>query len=109
MTAKATRRYRPILEAMNGGMHIPGFAAGGPVSAANSSGAPLAPSFHVTVINQTSTPVSARVEEAQGKGPGRHMNVILSDQVGHALTQKGGGASRALRGHYGVGPKGTVR
>lgn len=42
ITAKATRRYRPLLQAMNDGLEIPGFATGLIPSAPAGAGAPAA-------------------------------------------------------------------
>lgn len=41
MTAQATQRYRPLLDAMNAGALIPGFASGGLPLPANSASAPV--------------------------------------------------------------------
>ena len=41
MTGDATRRYRPVLERMNAGGDIPGYARGGMIGAARSGGAGL--------------------------------------------------------------------
>jgi hypothetical protein len=78
VTAKATRQYRPLLQAMNDGVEIPGLASGGsigmqsaqPLSGASASGPPTAlvrilpsPLFKTVVEEQTHGIVVEAVED----------------------------------------------
>ena len=78
VTAKATRQYRPLLQAMNDGVEIPGLASGGsigmqsaqPLSGASASSQPTAlvrilpsPLFKTVVEEQTHGIVVEAVED----------------------------------------------
>ncbi|MEL7113976.1 MAG: phage tail length tape measure family protein [Pseudomonadota bacterium] len=110
MTAKATRRYRHVLEAMNADAPIAGFAAGGAVgSSGPTNGTVPATTVNFTIENHSSTPVKGRVEETASAGPGRSFKLVLADSVGDALATPGGKAKRTLKGRFGVREQGTVR
>lgn len=113
--APATRRIGVgALEAIRAG-RMSGYASGGLVagraapayggSMGGASGVTFAP--RIFVENQSSTPVTGEVEETTGPGGQRSFKLVLADQVGEALTQRGGGARKVLRSH-GVRPP-TVR
>jgi hypothetical protein len=73
------------------------------------SGNPVVFSPQINVENNSSTPVDAEIkEESDGKG-GRNYRMVLSDQVGVALSTPGGGARRTLRNGFNVKQRGTLR
>jgi len=95
-TAKATSKYRPMLEAMNAGT-LPRFAQGGIVGAAPAN-VPFAPvNVSWTIENNSSTPIQGQVEEQSDGRGGRKFKMVLSDQVASALNYSGGAADKALR------------
>lgn len=120
--AAAAAKNAPLLEAINAGVDIadrlPKMAAGGwagapppPPPPAN-IGAPMgavAFSPRISVENHGSQPLDARMEEIPGEGGQRAYRLVLSDQVGAALTQPGGDAPRTLRNAFGVRRTGTRR
>ncbi|UWQ27271.1 hypothetical protein [Leisingera sp. M523] len=85
ITAKATRRYRPILQAMNDGVEIPGFASGivpgaaasAPPSAAAGQARPamtvrLLPSpMFEAVVEERASEISVEVVRDYDQGPAR--------------------------------------
>lgn len=96
MTARAAQQYRPILEAMNAGAPIPGFAAGGAVGggAAPGSNVLFAPVF----IDRTSGGVQMRqVEDQTGPGGARQPAFEFSDVVANAMNKRGGAAQQQLQ------------
>ena len=108
MNARATRRYGPLLDAMNGDAVIPGFSSGGTIGGGSTAPAAFG-GVNISIENHGSTPITGNIEERpDGKG-GRKFALVLADQVGTALTTKGGGAKRALEQGYGVRPRGSRR
>jgi len=72
-------------------------------------GQPVVFSPQINVQNNSSTPVDAEIqEESDGKG-GRSYRLVLADQVGVAISTKGGGARKALQNGYNIRQKGTRR
>ncbi|WP_264213221.1 hypothetical protein [Leisingera thetidis] len=86
ITAKATRRYRPLLQAMNDGVEIPGFAGG--FLPASATGASLAAAqggqgtSHVTlrilpspmfeaVVDERATEIGVDLIQDYDRGPAR--------------------------------------
>lgn len=107
MNARATARNRHVLEAMNAGAEIQGFAKGGAIGGGASSGGGA--NVQISVDNQGSTPVRGQVEERPDGAGGRKYTLVLADQVGAALGTRGGGAKRTLRQQYGVTQRGSKR
>lgn len=125
-------RHRPILEAMNRGRALPGYAGGGwvgspPARLANDDvvwmasagrgvggagsargGATAAPVIQQTIVNQTSTASVTTREESDGKG-GRRQVVLIEEAVGNALTRPRSASQKALRTAYGLQPRVTRR
>ncbi len=69
--AKATRKYRPLLQAMNDGVEIPGLATGGEIGASNARGTvygatPSAGPAHAVVRVVPSPLFKTMVEETSG-------------------------------------------
>ena len=105
VNARATHRYRHLLEAINSGAILPGYAAGGMIGAAPMPlpmgyGGPL-----VVFEDHTSGRVAIEEREETGSDGRRRARVVLADAVGDALTMPGGGARRALTQTYGVQPR----
>jgi len=91
----------------NGGVvsSIPfSFGGHGERSSANNNSAPS-----IQILNQTSTPITGQVEETSDDHGRRQYRLTLSDEMAAAAEQKGGGFGRAMRGRYGLKPKGIVR
>ncbi|MEM6726868.1 MAG: phage tail tape measure C-terminal domain-containing protein [Pseudomonadota bacterium] len=78
-------------------------------AAAGSAGQHVTFAPRIEVINQSSAQISAEMEEVPDGQGGRKFRLVLADEVGRALTQKGGGARRALSRDFGVTPRGTQR
>ncbi len=113
VNAAATKKHRGLLELINAGNDIPGFAAGGLVAPAYMRGqgasgavsqAPL-----IVIENQSSTPVHGEVEESVDSSGRRSHKLVLADAVGDAMTTAGGGADRVLKRKYGLRPGGALR
>lgn len=114
MTARATAANRPVLEAMNAGMSlpgmIPGFAGGGPIVSPGAMGAPFVDARPIINIeNRSGTPITARSEETIDSSGRRTTRLILADAVGDAMTARGGGARKVLQQGYGLRPQGAKR
>ena len=117
VNARATRQYRPFLEAINGGSLIRGLATGGYVvpppldrGGVQPLAAPQVMSAPTIIFNDKSSGVvvepAGETTDAQGN---RQFLFELSDRVGDAMQLPGGGARRALRNAYGLKPKGRLR
>ncbi|MBP1852682.1 phage tail tip lysozyme [Rhizobium halophytocola] len=61
----------------------------------------------IAINNYAQADVQA--EETTDERGGRQISFVISDQVGSALSKKGGGARNVLEKSYGVKPRGTVR
>ncbi len=114
VNAAATKKHRGLLELINAGNNIPGYAAGGYVApgymsnrgAANSgfAGAP-----QIIIENQSSTPITGEIEETVDASGRRSSKLVLADAVGDALTTRGGGANRVMKNRYGLRQQGALR
>lgn len=102
VNARATARNRVLLEAINSGGRVTGFADGGMVGGVRSS-VPMGGGQRpmVNIINQSSEPI----REEQGSGPDAEGTVTLI--VGRAMNQ--GRFDRQQRNRYGLAPKVTPR
>lgn len=97
MTGRATKRYRPVLERMNAGADIPGFANGGLIGAARGAGSGSfggARSAPVINVNLHSATGNAEIERMVAQGvqtgltlhdrevlPGRVKDVMRNQRV----------------------------
>jgi hypothetical protein len=90
MTGRATKRYRPVLERMNAGADIPGFANGGLIGAAragggrsgNSQGAGAAPTIHINLHSATgNAEIERMVSQGVQTGLSLHDREILPGRV----------------------------
>lgn len=99
--AKATRKYRPLLQAMNDGVEIPGLASGGEIGggsgtgAASGSGSGSATS-HAVVRILPSPLFQTMVEETSG-------NIVVQGIEQYDQTRAPETARRALNDPYGAG------
>lgn len=109
MNARATGKHRGLLEFLNGGGSLPGFAAGGAIGGGSSGGGFGAPTFNVAIDNRGSTPVQGDIKQENDGAGGRRFKLILADQVGNALTLPGGGARKAMGNTFGLKQKGSLR
>ncbi|MFG5381049.1 phage tail length tape measure family protein [Yoonia sp. R2-816] len=108
MNARATRRYGPLLDAMNGDAVVPGFARGGAIGG-NPAPQHMFGGVSISIENRGSTPIRGEIEEQPDGSGGRKFALVLADEVGAALTTKGGGARRTLQQTYGVRQRGSRR
>ncbi|WP_339636164.1 phage tail length tape measure family protein [uncultured Sulfitobacter sp.] len=107
VNARATAKNRTLLEMINAGADIPGFATGGMIGgAANSGSAPAQPVIYFE--NHSSARIERTEQGYEGKA-GRGTKYVLADAVGDAMTQPGGGANRTLKNTFGVGKKRALR
>ncbi|WP_305970451.1 MULTISPECIES: phage tail length tape measure family protein [unclassified Mameliella] len=92
VNAKATQKHRPLLEAINAGAPIPGFAEGGAHGGGSYSPAPVEVQFEL--IDQTERGLKIVRQE---RGDGRQPAFVASDMVDEAMNLPGGKARRSLR------------
>lgn len=93
VNAEATAKYRPLLEAINSGAPLPGFAQGGAISGGG-DWSMAAPVFQF--IDQ-SRGVDVETREQRTPEGGRLFQFVINDQVADAMTRPGSSANRALR------------
>ncbi|BBU57384.1 hypothetical protein KU6B_36490 [Mameliella alba] len=95
VNAEGTQRHRPLLEAINAGAPIPGFASGG----AHGGGSYAAPAPRVSLNLYDQTSRGIRLEQVEETGPdgSRQTAFVASDMVNDAMNLPGGKARRSLR------------
>lgn len=93
VNAEATAKFRPLLEAINSGAPLPGFAEGGAISGGG-GWSMAAPVFQF--IDQ-SRGVEVETREERTPEGGRLFKFVIADQVADAMTRPGSSANRALR------------
>lgn len=94
VNAAATQKHRALLEAINSGAPIPGFAAGGyhgtgPAAAGQQT-------LNLQLVDQTNRGI--KVEQEEQSDPSRLPRFIASDMVSDAMTTRGGKARRTMQG-----------
>ncbi len=94
VNAEATAKYRPLLEAINSGAPLPGFAQGGAISSGG-GWSMAAPVFQF--IDQSGRGVDVETREQRTPEGGRLFQFVINDQVADAMTRPGSSANRALR------------
>lgn len=109
VNAEATRKNRGLLELINAGAAIPGYATGGAVGRAPAAPANADMRPQIVIENHSSARVTGRIEESVDSGGRRKSRLVLADAVGQAMTTPGGGARRTLRRTYGLQPRGALR
>lgn len=94
VNARATQKHRALLEAINAGAAIPGFAAGG--YHGTGSSAPGQMALNLQLVDQTSRGIN--VEQEEQSDPSRLPRFIASDMVSDAMTTRGGKARKTMQG-----------
>lgn len=107
MNAQATAKHRHLLELLNSGGSLPGYASGGAIGGGGPQA--LAPVINILPINNSSRPLDMNVEESTGPRGQRQQRLVISDAVADGLSVKGGGADRTLRSGYGLRRQGVAR
>lgn len=109
VNAKATAKNRTLLEMINAGADILGFANGGQIGGPSGgfSGIDMRP--QITIENHSSAPITQTRQESVDSQGRRSTKLVLADAVGDAMTQSGGGAKRVLSNRYGLRQKGALR
>ncbi len=108
VNADATAKYRPLLEAINAGAPLPGFANGGGVGGAAAPAQAAGP-MKVQFVDATDRGLSKRrISDGIGPNGQRFPRYELADMMGGAAQVRGGGFSKLLRAR-GLGEKGTLR
>lgn len=105
MNAKATKKYRHLLELMNAG-GLPKFAKGGAIGGTSGS---FAPQLNIMPMNNSSVPLDMAVEETTDSRGQRAYQLVLSDAVATGISARGGKAQRTMRSQFGVRKKGIAR
>jgi hypothetical protein len=101
MNAEATQKNRALLEAMNAGAALPGFARGGAVD--GGAGGWRAPTAKIELLPQTRTPIAIEQGEERSSPDGtRIQRFILSDAVAEGINARGGRARETLAGQFGL-------
>lgn len=107
VNAKATQQHRALLEAINAGAPIPGFAAGG----LHGGGTPILQPTVITqqFINETAANLRMSREERTQPDGSRLERFVIAEAVSEGLTTRGGAARRTLQQAFGVQPKRLMR
>ncbi len=100
VNAQATARHRALLEAINSGAPLPGFADGGfnGVSQLGPTGG-----LKIQLIDQ-SRGVDVRAQEVPDQDGGRRLEVLIDERVGASISKKGSAARRAMETGFGLAP-----
>ncbi|WP_457650933.1 phage tail length tape measure family protein [Profundibacter sp.] len=114
VNAAATKKHRGLLELINSGNDIPGYAAGGLVAPAYMRGqggasGGMAPAPLIVIENNSSAAITGETEESVDSSGRRSSRLVLADAVGDAMTTAGGGADRVLKRKYGLRPGAALR
>jgi hypothetical protein len=107
VNAAATAKNRALLERINAGADIPGFAKGGAIGGSSFTSGDNRPQIYIQ--NNSSAPITETREDGVDSKGRRRTKFVLADAVGDALTQPGGGARRTLRNRFNVKQRGTLR
>ncbi|MEQ5870249.1 phage tail length tape measure family protein [Sagittula sp. NFXS13] len=105
VNSDATAKHRALLEAINSGAPMPGFASGGATGGGNYP----AQALHVELVDGTNRGITATRREDRIDSAGRrYPRFEISDVVGQGLSTPGGGAAALLKSK-GLGPMGPKR
>jgi len=115
VSAAATARHRGLLEAINAGADVPGYASGGYVGGAGVSaprvaagtigrydGPAPAPIFQTVIENHTAAQIETRQED-DGRG-GKRQVVVIAEAVGRAIAAPRSATQRAMSTAFGLKP-----
>lgn len=109
VNAKATAKNRTLLEMINAGADIPGFANGGQIGGPSGGFGGIDMRPQITIENHSSASITQTRQENVDSQGRRSTKLVLADAVGDAMTQSGGGAKRVLSNRYGLRQKGALR
>ena len=109
VNAKATAKNRTLLEMINAGAEIPGFANGGQIGGASGGFGGIDMRPQITIENHSSASITQTRQESVDSQGRRSTKLVLADAVGDAMAQSGGGAKRVLSNRYGLRQKGALR
>jgi len=109
VNAKATAKNRTLLEMINAGADIPGFANGGQIGGTSGGFGGIDMRPQITIENHSSASITQTRQESVDSQGRRSTKLVLADAVGDAMTQSGGGAKRVLSNRYGLRQKGALR
>jgi len=109
VNAKATAKNRTLLEMINAGADIPGFANGGQIGGPSGGFGGIDMRPQITIENHSSASITQTRQESVDSQGRRSTKLVLADAVGDAMTQSGGGAKRVLSNRYGLRQKGALR
>ncbi|WP_386173131.1 phage tail length tape measure family protein [Sulfitobacter sp. R86518] len=109
VNAKATAKNRTLLELINAGADIPGFANGGQIGGTSGGFGGIDMRPQITIENHSSAPITQTRQESVDSQGRRSTKLVLADAVGDAMTQSGGGAKRVLSNRFGLRQKGALR
>lgn len=101
VNAKATDRWRPILEAMNDNRLSPGNVGGSniqPIRPVQRSDAPL----RIVIEDHTKDGVQVRSAEQDQNGD---LRIVLDQAVSDLVNDRGSKTNRTLRGNFNLAPK----
>lgn len=104
MNAKATAKHRHLLEALNAGGSLPGFANGGAIGGDVAS---IAPQINIMPMNNSSVPLHMDVQEETGPRGQKRQKLVISDAVAMGLS--GGAAKKVMRDQFGARQRGIGR
>jgi hypothetical protein len=103
MNAKATAKNRQLLEVLNAGGSLPGFANGGAIGGGSGS---MAPQINIMPMNDTGRPLQMDVEEDTGPRGERQQKLVISEVVASGLQ---GAPARRAMGAFGAKQQGIGR
>jgi hypothetical protein len=106
MNAKATAKNRHLLEVLNAGGSLPGFASGGAINGSQSSGGSV---INILPMNNSSVPLNMDVEETTDVRGQRTQALVFSDVTGSSLSVRGGKAERVMQSKFGARKQGIGR
>jgi hypothetical protein len=106
MNAKATAKNRHLLEVLNAGGSLPGFANGGAINGSQSGGASV---INILPMNNSSVPLNMEVEETTDARGQRTQSLVISDATGSGLSVRGGKAERVMQSKFGARKQGIGR
>ncbi len=113
MNGAATQRHRHLLEAMNSGADIPGFASGGIIAPSYVRGPAAMPAANsgstIIIENHSSAQITGTAQDSTDSSGRRTTRFVMADAVGDAMTTRGGGAQKTLRNGYGLQKVGAKR
>lgn len=106
MNAQATAKNRHLLEVLNAGGSLPGFASGGAINGSQSGGGSV---INILPMNNSSVPLHMEIEETTDARGQRTQALVFSDFTGSGLSVRGGKAERVMQSKFGARKQGIGR